>query len=205
MPRNRIGWFPGALYHVVSRGSRRAPIFFHDRDRLKYFNLLHDTRQVFPFELHAYCLMTNHVHLLIEVDETPLGPIMQKLNHRYAVYFNRTHESSGHVFQGPYFATQITSIDDKLATSKYIHLNPVEAGLVKNAEDYPWSSCKAYVTGAFDSRLTSTSLLTHFKAPERKAYYDFLQEPEFSVDFSKLKPDWRDSRQQDPARAKVEK
>ena len=102
MPRKPRVWYPGAVYHITSRGNRRSDIFLDDQDRLRYLRFLEQTKQLYFFELHSYCLMTNHVHLLLETKKHSISPIMQKLNSRYAMSFNKRYNREGHLFQGRY-------------------------------------------------------------------------------------------------------
>jgi len=102
-------------------------------DRQKYLHFLKDVKAKSPFKLHAYCLMTNHIHLLLETLDNPLNQIMKILNQRYAIYFNHRYDYTGHVFQGGYGAKIIDSINYFLKASRYIHLNLLEAIMVSPA------------------------------------------------------------------------
>jgi putative transposase len=144
LSRDHRIWFPGAKYHITNRGNRRAAIFYDDFDHEEYLELLEKSRKHFPFHLHAYCLMTNHIHLLIETIHHHPKDSMKMLNSRYAMYFNKRHHLVGHVFEGRYGAELIDSAEYVLGVSRYIHLNPFEANMVKKPEDYLWSSYNAY-------------------------------------------------------------
>ncbi|OLN24127.1 hypothetical protein BTO30_01565 [Domibacillus antri] len=122
----RIG-YPGAMYHITSRGNRRAALFYDAADRLMYLSLFEEARLHFPCILHSYCLMTNHIHLQLETIHHPPGDTMKFLNFRYAKYFNRRYGYSGHLFQGRYGAELLDSAAYFLEVSRCIHLNPVEA------------------------------------------------------------------------------
>lgn len=141
--------FDGALYHVTARGDNREPIFVDDLDRRRYLELLSRyKRQRFHFTLHAYALMTNHVHLLLEpAAGTVVSRIMQCLAITYTRYFNRRHQRVGHVFQGRFRSRLIEQEVYLLVASRYVHLNPVRAGLVQHPEEYPWSSYRSYLGG----------------------------------------------------------
>lgn len=135
--------FPGALYHVISRGNERAPIFVDDFDRSDFLNLLGSVVLKEALRLHSYCLVGNHYHLLIE---TPAGHIsrgMHYLNARYAQRFNRRHKRCGHLFEGRFKAIIVQRQLHLLELHRYIVLNPVRAGLVLRAEDWRWSSYRA--------------------------------------------------------------
>jgi len=135
----------GGFYHVTIRGANREDIFFSDFDRRYFLKLLSLTHQRHFLEVHAYCLMTNHVHLLVRTPEPNLAKVMQLLNGSYAQYFNRLNGRTGPVFDGRYFSSLIDSEAYLTAAAAYVHRNPVAAGLVERARDWQWSSQKAYV------------------------------------------------------------
>ncbi len=145
MTRKRRQWFPGAMYHIVCRGNRKTDLFLERRDYMKYLSLLDNAFHYSNFYLHAFCLMTNHLHLLIGTKEDPPGKVMHSVNTMYASYFNKKYELSGHVFQDRYFASPISSSFALMKVSAYIHNNPREAFLTEHPEDYPWSSYYAYI------------------------------------------------------------
>ena len=132
--------FPGALYHVTSRGDRKASIFFDDTDRLMWLQTLGEVCAHFNFSVHAFCQMTNHYHLLIETRDGKLAKGMRQLNSVYAQYFNRRHALVGHVFQGRYKAILVDKESYLLEVARYIVLNPVRAGLVRLPDEWRWSS-----------------------------------------------------------------
>lgn len=171
--KNRV-WFPGAMYHITSRGNRRGALFYDHEDYLMYLELLEKTRLRYPFHLHAYCLMTNHIHLQLETIDHNLKHIMKKLNFRYAIYFNKRHRYVGHVFQGRYGAKLIGTKEYQLETNRYIHLNPVEAKMVISPEDYRWSSYTAYVTTNNNPHVTTEKMLEYFPEPVEENYRKFM-------------------------------
>ena len=140
MPRPPRLEFPGALYHVVARGNDRRPVFRDDEDRENYLSRLAHYRGKFHFRFLSYCLMTNHVHLAIRTADAPLSRIMAGLQSSYAQRFNRRHDRVGHLFQGRYAAFLVQEDRYLEALVRYIHRNPVEAGIVRRAADYTWSS-----------------------------------------------------------------
>jgi putative transposase len=126
----------GAWHHVTARGNERRAIFRDDRDRAHFRDLLGEAVGLFGWRLHAYVLMDNHFHLLVETPEANLGRGMQWLNVSYSVWFNRRHQRAGHLFQGRYKAILVEPSAWGLALSRYLHLNPVRVarhGLDKNA------------------------------------------------------------------------
>src|SRR4051794_7185578 len=147
MSRKRRAWFPGAKYHITSRGNRKSTLFFDDEDRMKYLTIIQETKNHFSFTLHAFCLMSNHTHLQLETSDTSPAIIMSHLNTKYAKYFNKKYDFTGHVFEKRYGAELLDSLDYEFDVSRYIHLNPLKAGLVDELESYPWSSYHAYVNG----------------------------------------------------------
>ncbi len=144
MPRKLLIHFPGAVYHVILRGNAGQEVFFDDADRSLFSLLLQEVTARFGYRIHGFCLMTNHIHLTIQVDEVPLSRIMQNLGFRYTQFINRRHNRKGHLFQGRYKALLIDVDSYLIELVRYLHLNPVRAGMVEYPETYPWSSHQAY-------------------------------------------------------------
>jgi len=138
---------PGLLYHVIVRGNQRRKTFLSDTDYQAYLQRLGRYRQKFGYTIHAYCLMPNHVHLLVESSEIPLGKFMQGVQQSYSQYFNLHHRKAGHVFQGRYQAIVCDKEPYLLELIRYIHLNPVRAGMAKEPERYPYSGHRSYLDG----------------------------------------------------------
>ncbi|MBM4761446.1 transposase [Bacillus sp. B15-48] len=175
MSRKQRIWYPGANYHITCRGNRRAAIFYDDFDHQAYLEILQEVRSHFPFYLHAYCLMTNHLHLQIETIDHHPKEMMKMLNSQYAMYFNKRHHLVGHVFQGRYGAEIIETADYFLEVSRYIHLNPVEANMVEKPFDYPWSSYSAYLSTDLHPLITTTKILAQFPEPHRENYRKYVE------------------------------
>ncbi|HEY6546935.1 MAG TPA: transposase [Vicinamibacteria bacterium] len=135
--------FPGALYHLTSRGNARAPIFLDDDDRYRFLSLLGEAILKFRWRCYAYCLMTNHYHLVVETPESNLSRGMRQINGLYTQRFNRTHARVGHVLQGRFHGVLVERETHLLELARYVVLNPVRAGMVTAAEEYPWSSLRA--------------------------------------------------------------
>lgn len=135
--------FPGAIYHVTSRGNARLPIFEDDEDRESFLALLGAVVERFNWLCHSYCLMGNHYHLLIETPDTHLSKGLRQLNGVYTQRFNRRHGRVGHVFQGRFKAILVERDSYLLELCRYIVLNPVRAKMVKRAGEYRWSSYRA--------------------------------------------------------------
>ena len=137
--------YPGALYHVTSRGDRQEPIFDDDRDRTAFLNILGDVVSRFRWQCHAYCLMGNHYHLMIETPEGNLTKGMRQLNGVFTQWSNRRHQRTGHLFQGRYQAIVVDRDSYFLELARYIVLNPVRAAMVKQPEQWAWSSYGAMI------------------------------------------------------------
>ncbi|WP_027445404.1 REP-associated tyrosine transposase [Pontibacillus marinus] len=177
MARNPRIWYPGAMFHITARGNRGSSLFNDEADFNQYLDLVKLCQTEYPFKLHAYCLMTNHIHLLIEVDNYTSGEIMKFIQFKYAKYYNKRYEVTGHLFQGRYYANVIKSIDYLLEVSKYIHLNPVKAGIVLSPESYRWSSYNIYMMSEVNNGFVDTSkVLKHFITPKQEQYKEYVNE-----------------------------
>ena len=130
----------GGIYHVTSRGNRRENIYADDVDRLKWLALFGQVCQRYNWRCHAYCLMSNHYHVVVETIEGNLSQGMRQLYGVYTQYFNRTHQRFGHVFQGRYKSILVDKDTYLLELTRYVVLNPVRANMVNNVEQWPWSS-----------------------------------------------------------------
>lgn len=135
--------FAGALYHVTARGDRQEPIYENDDDRIAFLELLSEVCLLCNWVCHAYCLMGNHYHLLVETPEGNLSRGMRQLNGVYTQQHNRRHSRVGHVFQGRYKAILVEKEGYLLELARYIVLNPVRAQLVSTAVEWPWSSYRS--------------------------------------------------------------
>ena len=171
--------FPGAIYHVTSRGNRRAAIYHDRRDHLIWLDTLSETVDKHELKVYAFCLMPNHYHLLIETVQANLSAAMLQLNSSYCQHFNHRHGLTGHVIQGRFHAVNVARSEQMLAVARYISLNPVRAKLVHDAADWPWSSHRYYL--ALDDApgwLETSWLLSQFGSGDRSqriaAYKEFV-------------------------------
>jgi len=172
--------FPGGIYHVASRGNAKAEIFYDDADRRAFLEVVADSVERFNWLCHAYCLMANHYHLLIETPDGNLSQGMRQINSVYSQRFNRRHGRVGHLFQGRFKSILVDRQAYLLELCRYIVLNPVRAGIVDDPGKYPWSSYQ----GTIDRRkrpefLTVDWLLSQFSSRVIKAeqeYQRFIQE-----------------------------
>ena len=138
--------YPGAFYHVLNRGQRQEAIVADRRDHERFLSDLGRMAQRYSVLIHSYCLMTNHFHLLVETPEGNLSRAMHWLHVSYATYYNRRHACAGHLFQGRFKALLVDAGTYLEASSRYIHRNPVRAGIASRPWTYPWSSCRYFVT-----------------------------------------------------------
>ncbi|AOU96636.1 addiction module toxin RelE [Acidihalobacter yilgarnensis] len=172
--------FSGALYHVTSRGDRREPIVEDDEDRLTFLRVLAEVVGQFNWICHAYCLMTNHYHLVIETPDGNLSKGMRQLNGVYTQATNRRHHKSGHLFQGRFKGILVDKDHYLLELARYVVLNPVRAGMVKHPNDYPWSSYPAMMGEATPPGwLATQGLLALFasrRSVARRRYAQFVAE-----------------------------
>ena len=132
--------YDGAVYHITSRGNARKPIYKEDEDRRVFLEVLHRVNTRYNWLCHAYCLMNNHYHLIIETPDGNLSHGMRQLNGVYTQLFNRRHKRVGHIFQGRYKAILIQKESHLLEASRYVVLNPVRAKAVKDPDEWKWSS-----------------------------------------------------------------
>jgi putative transposase len=162
--------FAGALYHITSRGNARGSIYLNDSDRHSFLQILGSTCDRHDWLCHAYCLMTNHYHLLIETQSPTLSKGMKSINGSYTQDFNKRHKRVGHVFQGRFNAILVESNTYLLELARYIVLNPVRASMVRCAGEWRWSSYRATAgaTGGLDC-LTIDCVLCGFSAQKREA------------------------------------
>jgi REP element-mobilizing transposase RayT len=137
--------YPGAFYHVTSRGNERKAVFKSKRDREKFLEYLETASLRYNAVVHVYCLMDKHYHLIIETPSGNLPRIMRHINGAYTTYFNVKRNRAGHLFQGRYKAILVNADEYAKELSRYIHLNPVRAKMVEKSEDYKWSSFQDYI------------------------------------------------------------
>ena len=137
--------YPGAIYHAIVRGNNRQPIFLRARDRKVFADLVSDGVERFEHRIHAFCWMTNHAHMMVEVGSTPLSKIIHNLSFRYSKWFNRHNGRSGHLFERRYRAGLIESGLAAMGLVRYIHLNPVRAGIVQSPLQHRWTSHRIYL------------------------------------------------------------
>ena len=179
MPRSARKPSATGYYHIITRGNNRQTVFHQDADYQFYLELLGRYRRQFSWKLHHFCLMPNHAHLLIYIEDFKiLGKLMQGINQTYEKYFRLRYQHSGHLWQGRYKSIPIHDESYLLECSRYIERNAVRAELVKNVGEYPWSSYSIYSEGKLDSlvELDPVYLGLGTTSQERsKAYRDYLE------------------------------
>jgi REP element-mobilizing transposase RayT len=167
--------YPGALYHVTSRGNARASIYADDGDRRRFLDVLGEVVESYRWCCQAYCLMPNHYHLVVETPQANLSRGMRHLNGLYTQRYNRRHSRVGHVFQGRFKGILVERESHLLELVRYVVLNPVRAGIVEAAENYAWSSLRATLRLApTPSWLRCDALLASFGT--RTRYLEFVRE-----------------------------
>jgi REP element-mobilizing transposase RayT len=167
---------PHCLYHVISRTNSDDTAFWDPGDYAKFLDYLDKYTHLFDFRIHAFCLMPDHFHLLMESQElVALSEFMRRLLTAYTVYFNRRHKRHGHLFQGRFKSFVVEKSDYLLALSRYIHLNPLKAGMTETPQTYPYSSLQYYINGREPSFLTTKEILGWFQGMRGK-YEEFIRE-----------------------------
>ena len=168
----------GAFYHIIVRGNQKQKIFKDKQDYLNYLKILSNYKKRYQFLLYSYMLMSNHLHLLIETGKVPLSKILQGINQSCTIYFNRKYKTVGHLFQGRYKSILCDRDAYLISLMKYIHLNPVRAGMVKRPEEYQWSSHNFYTQKKETDELIDTDrvlrMFSEDKTIARKYYRAFM-------------------------------
>ena len=172
-------WYEGAAYHITARGNHRNDIFRDDEDFQYYLTVIEEALLYYGinnYQLICYCLMDNHVHLMIKTDNKPLANLISRISSIYTKYFNKKYHYIGHLFQDRYYSELIEDDKQMLETSRYVHLNPVRAKMVEKPEEYKWSSYSMFI-GKCPKKLVSAELiLNYFKDKDKhKLYKEFVE------------------------------
>jgi REP element-mobilizing transposase RayT len=163
----------GGIYHLGTRGVRKTPTFLDDADRRRFLALFQTTLLRYGWELHTYCLMTNHFHLLVTTPKANLSAGMQYLNSCYAQWFNRRHGIEGHFVERRFYSGLVETDEYLLTVARYIVLNPVRAGLCRSARDWRWSSYRGTLSTLSELPRPSTWLLSLFGRDLERAREQF--------------------------------
>ena len=159
----------GAFYHITARGNERKNIYTGQADYLKFLEYLRETKKKFGILIHGYVLMTNHYHLLIETPEANLSRAMHHINGSYTNYINIKKKRCGHLFQGRYKSILVDRDSYLMQLSRYVHLNPVRAGLVQRPADYHYSSYQVFTSAKSDDIVTDDMILGMMDEDKKKA------------------------------------
>jgi len=174
--------YPDAWYHVMNRGQSRVQIYREQDDYFAFVELLREASAMWKIRIAAYCLMSNHYHLLVQTPGANLSRFMRHLNGLYTQLFNRTYKSDGPLFRGRYKSIVVESDSYLLELVRYIHRNPLQAGLVKRLEDYRWSSHRIYISRGNEVNWLHKdyvlSMLDIDKQKSRQAYINFMKKEE---------------------------
>lgn len=182
MPRIARVCAEGYPHHITQRGNNKETVFIDNEDRRNYLKILQRYKNKYGLQISAYCLMNNHVHLLVvPEDKTSLARGIGGTNLLYTQYINRKYKRSGRLWQNRFFSAIVEEEPYQWAVMRYIERNPVRAKIVKKAEEYPWSSAKTHVTGVKDELLSKESWLDE---KEMKTYRKFLKEDNIEIESS---------------------
>ncbi len=169
--------YPGACYHLITRGNNKADMFLDDSDRYKYLSLLALSAAKFEIKMYVYALMSNHVHICAETPKGNVSPWMFEMNLGYTKYFNTRHCRTGHLLERRFNSRLVQKDRYLLALLRYIHRNPVKAGLAGSTEDYVWSSYRAYLRGSdgvVKNPLEILNLFSDNLSRARELYVEFM-------------------------------
>lgn len=145
LPRQQRAKSSSGYYHIMIRGNERKAIFLDDKDRLRFIEILYEKKESNRFSLQAFCLMDNHVHLMLQEGSENIANVMKRINISYVCYFNKKYKREGHLFQDRFKSEVVEDDQYVLSLLRYIHQNPVKAGMVKSAGEYKWSSYCGYL------------------------------------------------------------
>ena len=155
MPRMARKISKTKVYHIILRGNNKQKIFFNNQDYIRFIGEIINTKEKYDYEIYAYCLMSNHVHLILYDKNDSLSKIIQSIAVSYSVYFAKKHEKVGHLFQNRFLSKPVETREYLMQVCRYIHQNPVKAGIAK-VHNYKWSSYKEYIE---EEKIVSTKIL----------------------------------------------
>ncbi|MHB1420234.1 MAG: REP-associated tyrosine transposase [Bacillota bacterium] len=181
MPRAARKQSSSGIYHAMVRGNEKKDIFHDDEDRSRFIETMLRMKEDGNYEIYAYCLMDNHVHLLIKEENDSIQRSMKRICVSYVHYFNDKYQRTGHLLQDRFRSEAVEDDRYILAVARYIHNNPVKAGLASKAEDYRWSSYQDYVNLESDKGLVERdfilSMMSDSKKLALKKFWDYTNEP----------------------------
>ena len=158
MPRHSRIFSNSKIYHIIIKGIDSSDIFYSDQDRKMFLEKIKLVQKNFPFKIYAYCLMSNHVHIILKVENELLSKLMHNLSLRYSRYFNSKYKRKGSLFQDRFYSRNIENQKYFLAVCKYVHKNPEKAGIALTSE-YPWSSYSEYL---YKEKIIDKKILLHY-------------------------------------------
>ena len=164
-----------STYHVVQRGNEKKKIFRNNEDKVKFLETIAKAREKYNFLLYAYCLMDNHIHLLVNDNGNDISKLMKSINVSYVSYFNRAYQRCGHLFQDRFKSELVKDDRYLLEVSRYIHNNPVKAKMVERPDDFKWSSYNIYSGKANDALglLDTSMILNYFSGNKPKSVSEY--------------------------------
>ncbi len=172
MPRTARRKSESGIYHIILRGINKKTIFHDDEDRKKFLYTLNKFKEKCDYNIYAYCIMSNHMHLLLKVNKEPLGNIMRRLAASYVYWYNNKYERIGNLFQDRFKSEPVETDSYLLTVVRYIHQNPMKAGISKDVKGYYWSSYHDYFT---EGGITDTDfILNIFKQGKVSAINQFI-------------------------------
>lgn len=171
-------WWPGAILHITARGNHRNDIFGDEEDFQVYYTFLKEAIEHFEgkFEVYGYCLMDNHVHILVKTEDLHIWELVARVQSMYAKFFNKKYKYIGYLFQDRYYTELIEDDTQVLSTIRYIHLNPIRANMVEKPEDYEWSSYSMTIGLIKEELINRNAILSYFKNKNSKELYKFFVE-----------------------------
>lgn len=195
MPLRRVIFLPNYFYHVYNRGHNKSIIFRNKRDYIRYLTKLKQYLKQHSITLVAYCLMPNHIHLLLrQNNDNSINSFIHRLHTAYTMYFNKKYDHLGTVFQGRFKAKLIEGDEYLLHLSRYIHINPLEVmqNYNQKLEKYFWSSYREYIKSREKNRLCNTKIILDYfsiklKSTKRKKYQEFVESYIKNVDNAIIK------------------
>ncbi|MTI80138.1 MAG: transposase [Firmicutes bacterium] len=181
MPRHQREKSKSGYYHIMIRGNERKNIFQDEEDKFRFVETLYKKKQENRFSLHAFCLMDNHVHLMLREGEEDVATVMKRITVSYVYYFNKKYKRVGHLFQDRFKSENVEDDGYVLALVRYIHQNPVRAGMVKSVSEYKWSSYNCYLNenNYFAKAIETETILGLFSGDNRiakKHFKEYMEE-----------------------------
>ncbi len=193
MPRSARKVSDSGIYHVMLRGINRQDIFLDDEDHRRFLLHLTKCKKICGFEIYAWCLMKNHVHLVIKTEKVPLGEIFRRLGSRYVYWYNLKYERVGHLFQDRFKSETVEDDSYFMSVIRYVIQNPMKAGLEAKPGSYPWNSYRAY-TGEDDGLTDTAAMKELFGSEEMLISYLCAENTERGMEIPDKNPGVTDTR-----------